>query len=170
MDTIIEVRAQALYESQSNRRRATNQVSFMRIPTSNEPSLAGSIIEQIERVVQEAEESNKPLEVDPFRGRLFELFVMAEAADLVKEPSESDNPTKPNLTADGLCRTLGARWNLADALRESTAHHTKLPPKDLSRMRLLWSVMRMWMEWSYAWQRWPEFHQETPSASPSTGE
>jgi hypothetical protein len=142
----------------------------MRIPTSHEPSLAASIIEQIERVVLEAEESSRPLEVDPFRGRLFELFVMAEAADLIKEQSESANSTKPDLTADGLCRTLGVRWNLADALRSSSAHHTKLPAKDLSRMRLLWSVMRMWMEWSYAWQRWPEFHQETPPASASAGE
>jgi hypothetical protein len=139
----------------------------MRLPTSPEPSLAASIIEQIERVVREAEESNKPLEVDPFRERLFELFVMADAADLTKEHSEKvgsepAEPTKPDLTADGLCRTLGARWNLADALRESSTHHTRLPAKDLSRMRLLWSVMRMWMEWTYAWRRWPEFHQETP--------
>ncbi len=80
----------------------------MRIPTSHEPSLAASIIDQIERVVREAEETSRPLEVDPFRGRLFELFVMAEAADLVKEQSESENSTKPDLTADGLCRTLGA--------------------------------------------------------------
>jgi hypothetical protein len=142
----------------------------MRIPTSHEPSLAASIIDQIERVVREAEETSRPLEVDPFRGRLFELFVMAEAADLVKEQSESENSTKPDLTADGLCRTLGLRWNLADALRSSSAHQTKLPAKDLARMRLLWSVMRMWMEWSYAWQRWPEFHQETPRPSASAGE
>ena len=133
----------------------------MRIPTSPEPSLAGSIVDQIERVVREADESNRPLEVDPFRSRLFELFVMADAADLIKEPDEPDDAAQPNLTADGLCRTLGARWNLADALRESSAHHTKLPAKDLSRMRLLWSVMRMWMEWTYAWQRWPEFHQDS---------
>jgi hypothetical protein len=141
----------------------------MRIPTSHEPSLAASIIDQIERVVREAEDSSRPLEVEPFRGRLFELFVMADAADLVKEQSESGNSAR-DLTADGLCRTLGARWNLADALRSSSAQQTKLPAKDLSRMRLLWSVMRMWMEWSYAWRRWPEFHQETPPASASTGE
>ncbi len=140
----------------------------MRIPTSPEPSLAGSIVEQIERVVLEAEESNRPLEVDPFRGRLFELFVMADAADLTKEPDDAGESTKPDLTADGLCRTLGARWNLADALRESSAHQRRLPAKDLARMRLLWSVMRMWMEWTYAWQRWAEFHQESPPASNSS--
>jgi hypothetical protein len=142
----------------------------MRIPTSHEPSLAASIIDQIERVIREADESNRPLEVDPFRGQLFELFVMADAADLVKEVGESGDATKLDLTADGLCRTLGARWNLADALRESSAHQKRLPAKELSRMRLLWSVMRMWMEWTYAWQRWAEFHQETRPAPASADE
>jgi hypothetical protein len=23
-------------------------------------------------------------------------------------------------------------------------------------------VMRMWMEWTYAWDRWAEFHQPEP--------
>lgn len=140
----------------------------MRIPTSPEPSLAASIIEQIEHVVREAEESNRPLEVDPFRGQLFELFVMADAADLVKERLEPGDSSKLDLTADGLCRTLGVRWNLADALRESSTRHTRLPAKDLARMRLLWSVMRMWMEWTYAWRRWTEFHQETPPGPASS--
>ena len=30
----------------------------------------------------------------------------------------------------------------------------------LAQMRSLWSVMRMWMEWTYAWDRWVEFHPE----------
>ena len=34
-------------------------------------------------------------------------------------------------------------------------------------MRLLWSVMRMWMEWTYAWQRWAEFHQEPKPDAPA---
>jgi len=25
-------------------------------------------------------------------------------------------------------------------------------------MRMLWSFLRMWMEWAYAWERWSEFH------------
>jgi hypothetical protein len=128
--------------------------------TSLEPSLARSIVEQIDRVVREAEEAGKPLEIDPYRGRLFELFVMADAADLLKEPvKKADLPTN-DLTADGLCRALAERWNLADAARESFTSQSRLPPEHLARMRLLWSVMRMWMEWTYAWQRWPEFHQE----------
>jgi hypothetical protein len=128
--------------------------------TSLEPSLARSIVEQIDRIVREAEEAGKPLEIDPYRGRLFELFVMADAADLLKEPvKKADLPTN-DLTADGLCRALAERWNLADAARESFTSQSRLPPEHLARMRLLWSVMRMWMEWTYAWQRWPEFHQE----------
>lgn len=39
------------------------------------------------------------------------------------------------------------------AAREAQAMQTRLPAEQLERMRLLWSVMRMWMEWSYAWQR-----------------
>ena len=128
--------------------------------TSLEPSLARSIVEQIDRIVREAEEAGKPLEIDPYRGRLFELFVMADAADLLKEPvKKADLPTN-DLTADGLCRALAERWNLADAARESFTSQSRLPPEHLARMRLLWSVMRMWMEWTYAWQRWPEFHQD----------
>ena len=129
-------------------------------PTSLEPSLARSIIEQIDRVVREAEEAGRPLEIDPYRGRLFELFVMADAADLLKEPVKKADLQTNDLTADGLCRALAERWNLADAARESFTSQSRLPPEHLARMRLLWSVMRMWMEWTYAWQRWPEFHQE----------
>jgi len=128
--------------------------------TSLEPSLAKSIIEQIDRVVREAEEAGRPLELDPYHGQLFELFVMADAADLLKVPTKKADLQTNDLTADGLCRALAERWNLADAARESFTSQSRLPPEHLARMRLLWSVMRMWMEWTYAWQRWPEFHQE----------
>ena len=103
------------------------------------------------------------LEIDPLRGRLFELFVMADAADLVKEPKPGE-PPENDLTAEVLCRNLAAQWNLTDAARESFASKTRLQPEHLSRMRLLWSVMRMWMEWTYAWQRWREFHQDQGGA------
>jgi hypothetical protein len=131
----------------------------MSAPTTIEPSLAKSILGQIDLLVREAEESQRPLEIDPLRGRLFELFVMADAADLVKEPKPGE-PQENDLTAEVLCRNLAAQWNLADAARESFASKTRLQPEHLSRMRVLWSVMRMWMEWTYAWQRWPEFHQD----------
>jgi hypothetical protein len=133
-------------------------------PTSVEPSLARSILDQIELLVAEAEAAARPLELDPFRGRLFELFVMADAADLLREPEDAPSAAENDLTADGLCRALAARWNLADAARESFSSKTRLAPEHLARMRLLWSVMRMWMEWSYAWQRWAEFHREPKPA------
>jgi hypothetical protein len=131
----------------------------MAAPTSIEPSLAKSILTQIDLLVREAEQTQRPLELDPLRSRLFELFVMADAADLLKEP-KSGEPALNDLTADALCRSLAEQWNLGEAARDSFAHKTRLPPEHLARMRLLWAVMRMWMEWTYAWQRWPEFHQD----------
>jgi hypothetical protein len=142
---------------------------LMRTPTSHEPSLANSILDQIESVVQEAEQAGRPLEIDPYRPRLFELFVMADAGDLLKESTSEEEPKKLDLTSDGLCRALAERWNLSDAVRQSNASQTRLPPAHLARMRLLWSVMRMWMEWTYAWQRWAEFHQG-PKDGPPAGE
>ncbi len=127
-------------------------------PTSVEPSLAKSILAQIDLLVREAEETQRPLELDPLRSRLFELFVMADGADLLKEPKAGE-PPENDLTADALCRTLAKQWNLADAARNSFANKQRVPQEHLARMRLLWSVMRMWMEWTYAWQRWPEFKQ-----------
>ncbi|HEX4070898.1 MAG TPA: hypothetical protein VHX68_06995 [Planctomycetaceae bacterium] len=141
----------------------------MRTPTSHEPSLAKSILDQIELVVREAEEAGRPLEIDPYRPRLFELFVMADAGDLLKESTSEQEPKKLDLTSDSLCRALAERWNLSDAVRQSNANQTRLPPSHLGRMRLLWSVMRMWMEWTYAWERWAEFHQG-PNDEPAAGE
>ena len=121
--------------------------------TSIESTLAGNILQQIEQLVQLAERESRPLELDPQRSRLFELFVTAEGAGLVREDAT------PDLTADGICRELADRWGLGDATRDSVSRQSKLSAEHLSRMRLLWSLMRMWMEWTYAWQRWPEFHR-----------
>jgi hypothetical protein len=115
-------------------------------------SLADDILNRVEDLVEEAEAARKPLEIEPYRGQLFELFVMADAADFLREGSE------PDLTADGLCRALSERWRLADAARESFEQQTRLEPEQLAKMRMLWAVMRLWMEWTYAWQRWREFH------------
>ncbi|MEX2288389.1 MAG: hypothetical protein WD648_14935 [Planctomycetaceae bacterium] len=117
-------------------------------------SLAETIVNRIEGLIHDAEAATKPLEVEPFHGQLFELFVMAEAAGCIDRDAEND------LSAESICRVLGSRWGLADATRDSLEHHKQLSPQHLSRMRMLWSVMRMWMEWSYAWQRWEEFHRE----------
>ena len=126
----------------------------MQDQTSVRDSLAVNIVNRIETLIQEAVEKTRPLEIDPYRGQLFELFVTAEGAGFVSDDAEHD------LSADGLCRTLAARWRLADATRESIDQQEKLTPEQLAKMRSLWSIMRMWMEWSYAWQRWPEFHDE----------
>ncbi len=115
-------------------------------------TLADRILDRIEALIVEAEKNTRPLEVDPYRGQLFELFVTANGAGYTKEGAD------PDLSADGLCRLLGARWGLASAARDSLTQQTRMPQEHLSKMRLLWSVMRMWMEWDYAWERWDEFH------------
>ena len=115
-------------------------------------TLADRILDRIEALILDAERSTKPLEIDPYRGQLFELFVTANGAGYTKEDAD------PDLSADGICRPLGIRWGLANAAKESVTQQTRIPPEHLSKMRLMWSVMRMWMEWDYAWQRWEEFH------------
>jgi len=119
-----------------------------------EEPLANEIIDRVESLLLSAEKETKPLELDPYRSSLFELFVTAEAAGYLEEDVE------PDLTCDGIGRVLSQRWNLAEATRESMSQQSRLPQQHLSRMRLLWSFMRMWMEWTYAWQRWPEFHND----------
>lgn len=114
--------------------------------------LQARILDQIDEVVLECERASRPLEVDPARGRLFELFVTAERAGCVGEESS------PDLSADGICRMLADRWGLKAAAQSSVQEQSRLPAEHVVRMRSLWSVMRMWMEWTYAWQRWPEFH------------
>jgi hypothetical protein len=123
------------------------------------PDLASNLLDQIDQLIESAERQQRPLEVDPNRARLFELFVTAEAAGYVNAAAGSD------LTADGLCRQLAERWGLRAATEESVRGQTRLPPDQLARMRSLWSVMRMWMEWTYAWQRWPEFHRGPGTAT-----
>ena len=119
---------------------------------STATELAAQIIDEVDRLVKQAEESGEPLEVDPARTRLFELFVTAHGAGYLDEESQ------PDLTADGLCAALSERWGLRNAARESTANQSRMPPEQLVKMRHLWSVMRMWMEGTYAWSRWDEFH------------
>lgn len=134
-------------------------------------SVARDILRGIDQLIQDAQAATRPLEVDPYRSRLFEFFVTADGAGLIADDSavslreDFDAPTsEQDLSADSLCRQLAQRWGLDMAARESAALQTRLPKEQLERMRLLWSVMRMWMEWSYAWRRWSEFHdQETES-------
>ena len=103
-------------------------------------TLATRILDRVEELILLAERETKPLEIDPLRSELFELFVTANGAGYTAEDSD------PDLSADGLCRALGLRWGLADAAKSAVNSSGRIPPAQLSKMRLLWSVMRMWME------------------------
>ena len=133
----------------------------------NSPSrfIAKEILNGIEHLIQEAQANTRPLEVDPYRSRMFEFFVTADGAGLIADDSTvgafdtfDEDADELDLSADSLCRLLARRWGLDMAAREAQALQTRLPADQLERMRLLWSVMRMWIEWSYAWRRWAEFH------------
>ena len=146
-------------------------MSDRNIPVSSQvqQTVAQQILSGIEALVGDAQSDTKPLEVDPYRGRLFEFFVTADGAGLIgDERSSSLGEEEPGdetaLSADGLCRSLARRWGLDMAARDSAAQQTKLPSEQLERMRLLWSLMRMWMEWNYAWCRWQEFHSTGEAA------
>ncbi|MCH9652534.1 MAG: hypothetical protein K0U86_08980 [Planctomycetes bacterium] len=120
--------------------------------SSASQALANDIIQRVANLVNEAEAETKPLELDPYRSQLFELFVMANAAGFVSEEAEID------LTADNLCRELAKGWGLTAATQQAMEEQAKLPQEQVSKMRILWSVLRLWMEWDYAWKRWDEFH------------
>ncbi|MBI1348429.1 hypothetical protein GC163_19320 [bacterium] len=124
------------------------------MPTARtEPMLADQLLDTLNDLLLDAESQAKPLEVDPFRSRVFELFVTAHGAGYLKAGAPDD------LTADGLCREFGERWGLADALRGTAEPSAAIKSDHVAKLRLLWSLMRLWMEWSYAWDRWEEFHQ-----------
>lgn len=136
------------------------------VSSSVQRTVAEQILNGIEALIEEAKAATKPLEVDPYRSRLFELFVTADGANLIgdertssiNEDDKAEDET--DLSADGVCRSLARRWGLDMAARDSVAQQSKLNGDQLEQMRLLWSVMRMWMEWNYAWCRWEEFHSE----------
>lgn len=120
--------------------------------TFSQSSLIRTIIDRIQAVIEEAEEKTSPLEMDPCRGNLFELFVMADGAGLL------DDAVEPNLSSDAIAAALAERWQLRTAAMSTAQEENPLADDSLSKMRLLWSFLRMWMEWTYAWERWAEFH------------
>jgi len=115
-------------------------------------ALKKQMLDQIDAIIQASEERSRPLEVDPARNDLFELFVKAEQAGCVGEDAV------PDLSADGICQSLAERWGLKSSAESWVSSEQKIPAEHIAKMRSLWSVMRMWMEWTYAWQRWAEFH------------
>lgn len=118
------------------------------------------IIDEVDAILRSCEEARRPLEVEPARGELFELFVTANRLGGLEE----DSPLQ--LGADGLCQTLAERWGLKNATQNSVQQNTAIPPEQLARMRTLWSLLRMWMEWAYAWERWPDFHTASEELRP----
>jgi hypothetical protein len=134
------------------------------------PQTVSQILSTVETMIAEAQDATRPLELEPYRSQLFAAFASAEAAGLIPRESETaayddleEYDPELRLNADTLCRLLARRWGLDMAAREAQAMQTRLPADQLERMRLLWSVMRMWMEWSYAWQRWAEYHDAVVS-------
>ena len=126
-------------------------------PISQE-TLIRTVIDRLQVIIEQAEAETKPLEMEPFRSQLFELFVMADGAAML------DDKLEPNLTSDSIAKILAERWQLRSAAVESMQQDSPLAQESLSRMRLLWSFLRMWMEWTYAWQRWSEFHEGDATA------
>jgi len=113
---------------------------------------ARDLVDRVEKLALEAEAAVRPLETDPYRARLFELFAEASLCGFLVEGND------PDLTCDALARQLAMRWNLEDSVRRSHETQTRIAEASLHRMRLMWSVLRMWMDWTYAWERWDEFH------------
>ena len=128
------------------------------MPATPSQTLATDLRNRLDALILEAERQTKPLELEPYRSQLFELFVIADASGLMREGSD------PDLSPEGLSRELGNRWGLTTAAQATMSQQGKLSPEHLSKMRLLWSFLRMWMEWQYAWSRWVEFHD--PAAVP----
>ena len=128
------------------------------MPATPTQTLASDLLDRLDALILDAERQTKPLELEPYRSQLFELFVIADASGLMRDGSN------PDLSPEGLSRELGNRWGLTTAAQASQQNLNKMSPDHLSKMRLLWSFLRMWMEWQYAWSRWAEFHD--PQAIP----
>ena len=119
----------------------------------SQASLMQTIINRIQTIIEAAEDATQPLELDPHRSSLFELFVMADGAGLLDESADC------SLTSDSIAKALADSWDLRSAASESFQSQDNIKTESLSKMRLLWSFLRMWMEWTYAWKRWAEFHK-----------
>jgi hypothetical protein len=124
----------------------------------SQAALIEHVASRLQEVVDEAEANTKPLEMEPYRSRLFELFVLANGAGL------TDEKVEPNLTADAVARLLAERSGLRQEVNSSAAVERAISNDGVAKMRLLWSLLRMWMEWCYAWDRWQEFHDEAPKS------
>lgn len=116
-------------------------------------ALVQELVNRIEGIIKAAEEKTRPLEVEPYRGNLFEIFVLADGAGLLTE-------TTPNLTTETMTKMLAGRWKLKEVVDLASQQKGPVSDENLRKMQLLWSVLRLWMEWTYAWSRWAEFHDK----------
>lgn len=132
------------------------------MPATPTQTLAADLLNRLDALILDADRQTKPLELEPFRSQLFELFVIADASGLMRDSSV------PDLSPEGLSRELGERWGLKSAAQSSQTMLNKLSPEHLAKMRLLWSFLRMWMEWQYSWSRWVEFHDSPATPHPVT--
>ena len=129
------------------------------LPDADDPHFAEEVLAQVEAVLEECEKKTRPPEVVPYRDRLFALFAASHDVGLTADPDDrpADAPAG-DLSADGLCKTLGEKWGLAEAAKSNPADGPALSAAHVAKLRLLWSLMRMWMDWDLAWRRWPEYH------------
>ena len=130
-----------------------------------DPRFVPAVVARVAAVLEECEAKTRPPEVPPFRDTLFTLFARSHGAGLTGEAGP--------LSADALLRSLADRWGLRAALSAPEAGGTpaetggdspspgpSLGSGHVGKVRLMWSLLRMWMDWEYAWSRWPEFHGE----------
>lgn len=109
----------------------------------------------LESILLSCQERHRPLQEEPARSEIFEIFARSMA------PSQP----WPTLAADEICRDLAERWGLKGALQNSVTQQAGVPASELAKMRSLWTLLQMWMEWTYAWERWPEFHKTGQASS-----
>ena len=116
-------------------------------------ALAQKIMDRVEELLLQAAEQGRALEAEPMRSSLFEQFVVADAAGGLAEGAEHD------LSSDAIAKEIAGQWELARALGGDMSQMSKLPPPQFRKVRTLLTFLRMWTEWTYAWQRWEEFHR-----------
>ncbi len=120
-------------------------------------SLITHLVDRAETVIKAAEAANYPLEMDPYRAQLFDIFALAEASGLLIEMG-------PHLQADALAERLSERWNLKAIGEAGLKLSATSNDPVMRRVQLLWSACRLWMAWTYAWERWDFYHSDAPAA------
>lgn len=124
-------------------------------------ALISHLVDRAETVIKAAEAANYPLEMDPFRAQLFDIFALAEASGLLIE-------MEPHLQADALAEKLSERWNLKAIGEAGLKLSATSNDPVMRRVQLLWSACRLWMAWTYAWERWDFYHSDAPADEAAT--